>query len=67
MDTATARALGSAAYHANQPCVPASDPKIIEAITGLPVGGGATEIMRAWVTGWCREMLAEMPAPDGDL
>jgi hypothetical protein len=60
MDVDTAKALGRSAFHAGEHSAPALNPDIMAAIAGLPVGGGAANIMRAFSAGW---MEANLQAP----
>jgi hypothetical protein len=46
------RAAGRFAYNNGEPRVPILNRTVFEAITGLPVGDGAAEIMKAFLHGW---------------
>jgi hypothetical protein len=52
MNTNTATQIGRNAYLAGQPCIPFMNTEIVEAISGLKVGGDAAKIMRAFTSGW---------------
>lgn len=44
--------IGREAHAAGQPLIPATDPRVSEALRGLPVGGGAAQIMSLFTDGW---------------
>lgn len=50
--------LGREAFASGMACTPTADPAVSDAIAGLPVGGGAVKIMRAWMRGWTAANLA---------
>lgn len=52
------REAGRQAFARGEPKAPAANPAVREAITGLPVGGGAYEIMKAFSDGWDEANLA---------
>jgi hypothetical protein len=58
MTKTEASELGRSAYHAGSPISPALNSEIQAAVADLPVGGGAAEIMRAFVDGWTTANLA---------
>jgi hypothetical protein len=59
MDLNYAKALGHAARQAGQPAAPIHHPEIFEAISDLPVGGGAAEIFRAYSDGWTKANMED--------
>lgn len=45
--------LGHAAYHRPDAiAAPSADPDLHDMLTGMPVGTGAVDLMRAWSRGW---------------
>ncbi|WP_109530057.1 MULTISPECIES: hypothetical protein [Nocardia] len=46
------RRIGREAHAAGQPLIPATDARVREALRGLPVGGGAVQIMSLFTDGW---------------
>jgi len=54
----TAEAAGRAAFARGAGRFPVADVAIEHAIVGLPVGGGAVPLMRAWARGWDAANLA---------
>lgn len=52
--------VGRQAYLNGESAAPALNPAIIEAISDLPVGGGAAEIMRAFQVGWTQANLEQV-------
>lgn len=49
---------GRDAFAAGRPPQPTADPLVFDAVAHLPVGGGAVEIMSAWVRGYSAANLA---------
>lgn len=54
---AKAKELGAKAFWDGKRCVPAHDPELMKLLEGLPVGGGSSEIIQAWLDGWHRENI----------
>jgi hypothetical protein len=52
--------VGRRAFHAGEMAAPALNRQVMDAIAGMPVGGGAADIMRAFSAGWDE---ANMAAP----
>jgi hypothetical protein len=52
MTTNEAQTIGRNAFLAGEPSAPILNPVIAEAVANLPVGGGAAQIMKAFVEGW---------------
>ncbi len=47
-----AKELGRLAFESGKTATPAHDPKLMELLEGLPVGGGGAQIMEAWSKEW---------------
>lgn len=62
MNTNEAQIIGRNAYLAGESSAPALNPEIVEAISALPIGGGAAKIMKAFVKGWHDANLAAVVA-----
>ena len=52
-----AKQLGAKAFKKGMKSVPAHDKDLMKLLKGLPVGGGASEIMAAWSKAWHGENL----------
>lgn len=58
-------AVGRQAFHDGQHRAPALNETVLAHIAGLPVGGGAADIMRAFTRGWdAKNFAAPVPDPD---
>ncbi len=44
--------MGKESYKNGEGQIPRQCKKLMNAISGLPVGGGSIEIMNAWLDGW---------------
>lgn len=56
--------LGREAYLAGKANIPTADSEVWAAIENLPVGGGAAQIMKAWVKGWTDANIADQSWKD---
>ena len=53
----TAKELGKSAFHAGIKSAPMHDKRVLDLLTGMPVGTGATKILKAWANAWHTENL----------